>query len=69
MLARILDIISDMPTYGYRRVWAILRQQSRNEGLPFVNAKRVYRIMSENNLVLHDKLLRSLRGNIKAEDW
>ena len=69
VLARILDIISDMPTYGYRRVWAILRQQSRNEGLPFVNAKRVYRIMSENNLVLHDKLLRSLRGNIKAEDW
>ncbi|SQM19077.1 transposase insD [Escherichia coli] len=69
MLARILDIISDMPTYGYRRVWAILRQQSRNEGLPFVNAKRVYRIMSENNLVLHDKLLLSLRGNIKAEDW
>ncbi len=30
VLARILDIISDMPTYGYRRVWAILRRQSRN---------------------------------------
>ena len=28
VLARILDIISDMPTYGYRRVRAILRQQS-----------------------------------------
>lgn len=28
VLARILDIISDMPTYGYRRVWAILRRQS-----------------------------------------
>lgn len=28
VLTRILDIISDMPTYGYRRVRAILRQQS-----------------------------------------
>lgn len=28
VLARILDIISDMPTYGYRCVRAILRQQS-----------------------------------------
>ena len=56
VLSRILDIIGDMPAYGYRRVWAILRRQSRNEGLPFVNAKRVYRIMSENSLLLlHDK--------------
>lgn len=52
VLTRILDIISDMPTYGYCRVWAILRRQSRNEGLLFVNAKRVYRIM---NVLLHDK--------------
>lgn len=59
VLSRILDIIGDMPAYGYRRVWAILRRQSRNEGLPFVNAKRVYRIMSENSLLLlHDKLSR-----------
>lgn len=52
VLSRILAIISDMPGYGYRRVWAILRRQSRNEGMPLVNAKRVYRIMSENNLLL-----------------
>lgn len=63
VLARILDIISDMPTYGYRRVWAILRRQSRNKGVPFVNAKRVYRIMSENNLLLlHDKPSRPQAG-------
>lgn len=62
VLSRILDIIGDMPAYGYRRVWAILRRQSRNEGLPFVNAKRVYRIISENNLLLlRDKPSRSLR--------
>lgn len=62
ILSRILDIIGDMPAYGYRRVWAILRRQSRNEGLPFVNAKRVYRIMSENSLLLlHDKPSRPQR--------
>ncbi|MGQ3665312.1 IS3 family transposase [Citrobacter braakii] len=52
ILSDILDIISDMPSYGYRRVWGILRKQRRAEGLPPVNAKRLYRIMSENNLLL-----------------
>lgn len=56
ILSDILDIISDMPSYGYRRVWGILRKRRRAEGLPPVNAKRLYRIMSEHNLLLlHDK--------------
>ncbi|QEP77552.1 IS3 family transposase [Escherichia coli] len=56
ILSAILDIISDMPSYGYRRVWGILRKQRRTEGQPPVNAKRLYRIMSEHNLLLlHDK--------------
>lgn len=37
----ILDIISDMPSYGYRRVWGILRKQRRTVGQPPVNAKRL----------------------------
>ncbi|MDR6352466.1 hypothetical protein Q3H59_004156 [Pantoea sp. SORGH_AS 659] len=62
LLPRILAIISDMPGCGYRRVWAILRKQSHNEGLPPVNAKRVYRVMSENSLLLlHGKPQRSQR--------
>ncbi len=31
ILSDILDIISDMPSYGYRRVWGILRKQRRAE--------------------------------------
>lgn len=62
VLSRILGIISDMPSYGYRRVWGIMRRQLRDEGLPPVNAKRVYRVMSEHNLLLlHDKLQRPQR--------
>ncbi|HAV8063068.1 TPA: IS3 family transposase [Escherichia coli] len=72
VLSCILDIIGDMPAYGYRRVWAILSRQSRNEGLPFVNAKRIYRIMSENNLLLlHDKPSRQQRehkGRISVKE-
>lgn len=56
VLSRILDIIRDMPSYGYRRVWGVMRKQLCDEGLPPVNAKRVYRVMSEHNLLLlHDK--------------
>lgn len=62
VLSRILDIIGDMPSYGYRRVWAILRKQLSGEGLPPVNAKRIYRVMREHNLLLlHDKLERPKR--------
>jgi len=52
ILSAILNIISDMPSYGYRRVWGILRKQRRAEELQPVNAKRLYRIMSEHNLLL-----------------
>ena len=62
LLSGILDIISDMPGYGYRRVWGILRKQRRTEGQPPVNAKRIYRIMREHNLLLlHDKPARPKR--------
>lgn len=68
-LSRILDLIGDVPAYGYRRVWAILRRQSRK---PFVNAKRIYRIMSENSLLLlHDKPSRQQRehkGRISVKE-
>ncbi|EDG2061814.1 TPA: IS3 family transposase [Salmonella enterica] len=62
ILSGILDIISDMPSYGYRRVWGILRKQRRTEGLQPVNAKRLYRIMNKHNLLLlHDKQERPKR--------
>jgi putative transposase len=51
ILSAILNIISDMPSYGYRRVWGILRKQRRTED-SHLNAKRLYRIMSEHNLLL-----------------
>jgi hypothetical protein len=37
--------VSARPTYGYRRITAILNRQLRSECLAPVNHKRVYRIM------------------------
>ena len=41
-----------MPTYGYRRVHAILRRRARERGEPPPNHKRVYRVMKEHGLLL-----------------
>ncbi|EMV5903885.1 DDE-type integrase/transposase/recombinase, partial [Escherichia coli] len=40
---------------GYRRVWAQLRRQAELDGMPAINAKRVYRIMRQNALLLERK--------------
>jgi transposase InsO family protein len=45
--ARIKDIASERPTYGYRRVWAILRNQGTA-----VNQKTVRKVLKDNNLNL-----------------
>lgn len=41
--------------YGYRRVWALLRRQTELDGMAAINAKRVYRIMQQNALLLECK--------------
>ncbi|TJE82692.1 IS3-like element IS2 family transposase, partial (plasmid) [Escherichia coli] len=56
VLLRIHHVIGELPTYGYRRVWALLRRQAELDGMPAINAKRVYRIMRQNALLLERKL-------------
>ncbi|EGO4340346.1 IS3 family transposase [Escherichia coli] len=55
VLLRIHHVIGELPTYGYRRVWALLRRQAELDGIPAINAKRVYRIMRQNALLLERK--------------
>ena len=46
----------ELPTYGYRRVWALrFARQTEPDGMPAINAKRVYRIMRQNALLLERK--------------
>ncbi|HFO2067570.1 TPA: IS3 family transposase, partial [Escherichia coli] len=55
VLLRIYHVIGELPTYGYRRVWALLRRQAELDGMPAINAKRIYRIMRQNALLLERK--------------
>lgn len=48
-------LVAARPTYGYRRITAILNRQLRAEGLAPCNHKRTYRIMKAHNLLLARK--------------
>jgi len=52
LVDEIKTIIADMPTYGYRRVHAILRRNASNDGRSWPNVKRVYRVMKVHDLLL-----------------
>jgi putative transposase len=52
LLAEIKQVIAGQPTYGYRRVHALIRRCRREQGGAAVNVKRVYRIMKVHGLLL-----------------
>lgn len=51
----ITALVAARPTYGYRRITAILNRQLRSQESAPVNHKRVYRIMQTHNLLLARK--------------
>jgi len=52
LVAAIRTLIADLPTYGYRRVHALLRRQAEQDGRAAPNVKRVYRVMKLHGLLL-----------------
>ncbi|HEY0909523.1 MAG TPA: IS3 family transposase, partial [Bradyrhizobium sp.] len=52
LVDRIKLIIAGMPTYGYRRVHAILRRAAKEGGLMAPNHKRIWRVMKAHGLLL-----------------
>lgn len=76
VLPRIQRLMAKRPTYGYRRITAVLNRELRAEGIAAVNHKRVYRIMKNNNLLLersgfahpersHDGKVVMLKSNLR----
>ena len=76
LLPLITILVTARPTYGYRRITAVLNRQLRAEGLARVNHKRVYRIMQTHNLLLarhyterpdlaHDGKVIVMRSNLR----
>lgn len=52
LLPLILKIVDERPTYGYRRVCALLNHELAKQDIVAVNHKRVYRIMKLHGLLL-----------------
>ena len=52
LVAAIKAIIGTLPTYGYRRVHALLVRHAREQGQAPPNHKRVYRVMKAHGLLL-----------------
>ena len=52
LLADIRAQITELPSYGYRRACALVNRHRASVATPRVNAKRVYRVMAANGLLL-----------------
>ena len=52
LLADIREQITELPSYGYRRACALVNRKRAGIGAQRVNAKRVYRVMAGNALLL-----------------
>lgn len=56
LIADLQMLISDLPSYGYRRAWGLLRRQREALAQRPVNAKRVYRVMKQHGLLLSRRM-------------
>lgn len=76
LAAAIRRLVDQRPTYGYRRIAALLRRERRVTGEAPVNTKRVYRLMTKHGLLLerhtgrrrpreHDGQVATIRSNIR----
>ena len=52
LVVAIKAVIAELPTYGYRRVHAILRRRALAAGDKPPNHKRIYRVMKAHGLIL-----------------
>ena len=52
LVVEIRALVDQRPTYGYRRITALLKRRRRSNGHDQVNAKRVYRLMKKHGLLL-----------------
>ena len=52
LVSKIKAVVAELPTYGYRRVHAVLKRQALAAGLKPPNHKGVYRIMKVHGLLL-----------------
>ena len=76
LMPMIEALVAARPTYGYRRITALLNRRLRADGAAPANHKRVYRIMQAHGLLLarthaerperaHDGKVVTIRSNLR----
>jgi putative transposase len=76
LLPLIRQLVNERPSYGYRRITALLNRRLESKKQPRVNPKRVLRILQNHGLVLqrhtgqqlgrtHDGVVVALTSNIR----
>lgn len=66
VLEEIRRTIYAQPSYGYARVWGLIRNDRLKAQAPRVNRKRIHRLMKENQLLLAQRIRR--RNDTRAHD-
>lgn len=76
LLQAVRQLVDERPTYGYRRIGALLNRERAKSALPRLNHKRFYRLMAQNGLLLqrytgkppgraHDGQIITIRPNLR----
>jgi transposase InsO family protein len=52
LISDIRRFVDARPTYGYRRIAALINRERRSRGLTAINRKRIYRLMQKHGLCL-----------------
>jgi putative transposase len=76
LLAELRILVDERPTYGYRRITALLNRERLKNSLPRLNHKRIYRLMSQNAMLLrrctgkppgraHEGVVMTIRPNLR----
>lgn len=61
LLPMIHGVVGNKPSYGYRRVTALLNRQLISERKLVLNYKRIYRVIEEHRLLLQKHTGKSIR--------
>lgn len=56
LVDEIRQTVAHLPSYGYRRVWGLIRRSRESAGEAAVNAKRIYRVMRAHDLLIARKV-------------
>jgi putative transposase len=76
LLVPLRALVDERPTYGYRRITAPMNRERLKNSLPRLNHKRIYRLMSQNGMLLqrytgkppgraHDGTIITIRPNLR----